>query len=146
MKTTQTTKPATKPATKAATKAAQTPAKAETKAPKAETKAAETKAQQTPATPFYPALLAACLAGKFGDLAKAYYRRANQYHAKAGTAFPRSRNAGTIAAMLGEGQAKAKAKAEEIVSKAAKGILPPGCMEGQALFDLMKSGADLPKA
>lgn len=138
----QTTKPANvaKAAQKAAPKA--NPKAQETKA----TKAQETAPKAEAKTAFYPALLAACLAGKFGAMAKAYYHRAGTYHKKAGTVFPRQRNAGTIDAMLSEGRAKAEAKAPEIIGKAAKGILPAGDAEGQAVYDLMMSGRDLPAA
>lgn len=159
----QTTKPATKPATRknvaqlaSAKNETLTPAELARKFPET-TKArkeAEAAAKETAAavarnmpeakTAFYPALLAACLAGKFGTMAKAYYHRAGTYHKKAGTVFPRPRNAGTIDAMLGEGREKANAKAQEIVKRAASGILAAGDAEGQALYDMMRAGMDLP--
>jgi hypothetical protein len=142
-KTQQVSKPANKPA-----KASSKPAKAEPNAAKVETKAkpttpakVETKAApkaETKATPFFAALYVAIKAGKFGALALNYYKRADAYHSRVKTVFPRQRTEFDRADIT-------KAKAEEVIKRASLGTLAAGAADGQAVYDLMRMGADCAK-
>jgi hypothetical protein len=104
------------------------------KAAKAAKAAAAAKAKAGTDSAFYVALMVAVLAGKMGAKCAAYYTRANAYHAKQGTSFPRPRTEGERALMT-------KEKAQAVIAKAQAGTLAAGSMEGQALFDLMRANA-----
>lgn len=119
--TTQTTK-AAKAAPKAAPKAAQKAA------PKAE-------AQTTKAAPFFATLYGMMIAGALGKAAQTFYKRADAYHAKAGTKFPRDRNTAAREALTGEA-------IKAVIKQAVSGNLPAGSMDGQAVYDAMRITAD----
>lgn len=105
-----------------------TPAKSAVKsAPKAKS--------EVKALPFFVVLYTAILAGRFGEKAKVYYASADKYHAKQKTVFPREKTKSDRDNMTRE-------KAQSIIEMASKGVLAPGNKEGQAVYDLMKIGAD----
>lgn len=92
-------------------------------------------ATATKAVPFFDQLLSDALAGKFGPFAARYYANANSYHAKKGTTFPRPVTADARAALT-------MADVKAVMEQATKGILASGSRKGQAVYDLMKIGAD----
>lgn len=100
--------------------------------------------------PYYAALLASALSGALGERPKAFYKRAESYHASQKTAFPRSGKGFEAAssirnAMLSAAPATAKAWAESILARIVAGTLASKSADGNALYDLMRMGADLPK-
>lgn len=100
-------------------------------------KKTETAKQATvaKAVPFFAQLLTDALAGKFGPFAARYYGNANSYHRKQGTTFPRAVTADARAALT-------MADVKAVMEQATKGILASGSRKGQAVYDLMKIGAD----
>ena len=104
---------------------------------KTATKKTETakQATATKAVPFFGQLLADALAGKFGPFASRYYANANAYHKKQGTAFPRAVTADARASLT-------MVDVKAIMEQATKGILAAGNRKGQAVYDLMRMGAD----
>lgn len=121
-----------------AAKASQTSAKASAVSAKASAKGKAESAAKVKKTPFYAALYVAVLAGEFGDRAKAYYARADKYHKGEKTIFPRPRTEADRKSMT-------KEKAQEVIKRASLGTLASGNAEGQAVYDLMRIGADLSK-
>lgn len=93
------------------------------------------KAAQTASIPFFAALLADALSGKFGPAAKQYYASANAYHAKQKTVFPRPKTEAARKELT-------IARVKEVIELATKGILSAGLRDGQAVYDLMKTSAD----
>ena len=87
------------------------------------------------AVPFFGQLLADALAGKFGPFASRYYANANAYHKKKGTAFPRAVTADARASLT-------MTEVREVMEQATKGVLAAGNRKGQAVYDLMRMGAD----
>lgn len=85
--------------------------------------------------PFFAQLLTDALAGKFGPFAARYYANANAYHRKMGTTFPRQVTADARASLTMD-------DVKSIVEQATKGVLAAGSRKGQAVYDLMRSGAD----
>jgi len=85
--------------------------------------------------PFFAQLLTDALAGKFGPFAARYYANANSYHKKMGTAFPRQVTAEARASLT-------MADVKAIIEQATKGVLAAGNRKGQAVYDLMRIGAD----
>lgn len=129
MTTVQKTQSAPKAAAKAAPKAA--PKIVSTNdAAKAAAKAAP-KAAPKAATAAPQSLTAAIVTGIAARIEKgsAYYARALQYHAKAGTVFPRARNNETRAALKAEDVA-------QVFDMHDKKILAAGNAKGQAMFDV----------
>jgi hypothetical protein len=118
------------------TKQIQTQEQIDAKAAKAAkataTKAAKVAKATASGSAFYSALMVAILAGKMGAKCQAYYTRANSYHLKQGTIFPRDKTAAQRASMT-------KELAQEIIGHAQAGTLAPAQPAGQALYDLMKS-------
>lgn len=110
----------------------QTQTKTKTVAKKTET---AKQATATKAVPFFGQLLADALAGKFGPFAARYYGNANSYHRKQGTTFPRQVTADARASL-------SMNDVKEIMEQATKGVLAAGNRKGQAVYDLMKIGAD----
>ena len=103
---------------------------------KTATKTASAKqATATKAVPFFGQLLADALAGKFGPFASRYYANANAYHKKKGTAFPRAVTADARASLT-------MTEVREVMEQATKGVLAAGNRKGQAVYDLMRMGAD----
>ena len=98
-------------------------------------KTATKKTETTKAAPFFAQLLADALAGKFGPYAARYYGNANSYHKKMGTAFPRAVTADARASLT-------MADVKDVMEQATKGVLAAGSRKGQAVYDLMKIGAD----
>lgn len=127
MTTVQKTQSAPKAAPKAAPQAAKAAPKA---AAKAAAKAAP-KAAPKAATAAPQALTAAIVSGIAARIEKgsAYYARALQYHAKAGTVFPRARNNETRAALKAEDVA-------QVFDMHDKKVLAAGNAKGQAMFDV----------
>jgi hypothetical protein len=76
--------------------------------------------------PFYAALLAACLAGKFNSRVTGYYQTAIKYHAKKQTRFPRH-----------TGETIEQKEAQELIALCSEGRLASGSKRGQVLFDRM---------
>ena len=103
-----------------------------TKTKGATKKGAEVK---TAAVPFFAQLLTDALAGKFGPFAARYYSNALAYHRKQKTVFPRIVTATARAALTME-------DVKDVIAQATKGILAAGSRKGQAVFDLMMTGAD----
>lgn len=97
--------------------------------------ATKTATATTKAVPFFAQLLTDALAGKFGPFAARYYSNANSYHKKMGTAFPRAVTADARASLT-------MADVKAIMEQATKGVLAAGSRKGQAVYDLMKIGAD----
>ena len=95
------------------------------------------KAQQATAAavPFFAQLLTDALAGKFGPYAARYYSNANSYHKKMGTVFPRAVTADARASLTMN-------DVKSVMEQATKGILAAGSRKGQAVYDLMRIGAD----
>lgn len=100
----------------------------------AKTKTA-TKTASAKAVPFFAQLLSDALAGKFGPFAARYYANANSYHAKKGTTFPRPITADARASLTMN-------DVKSVMEQATKGVLAAGSRKGQAVYDLMKIGAD----
>lgn len=115
----QATKPAANVKAPAAKKEKQAPAA------KAETKAA----------PFFATLYGMMLAGSLGKAAQAFYKRADAYHARQATTFPRQRTDHDRANLDGAG-------IREVIKQATAGVLPAGSAQGQAVYDLMRIKAD----
>lgn len=92
-------------------------------APKAAPRSAAKK------TPFYAALLADALMGKFGNLLQGFYVNALSYHMKQKTVFPRARIAGVE--LLNQKDAVA------FLEKHKGTSIPAGSKTGQRLFDEM---------
>ena len=82
-----------------------------------------------PKTPFYAALLADALMGKFGALLQGFYVSAIGYHVKQKTTFPRARIAGVE--LLNQKDAVA------FLEKHKGTSIPAGSKVGQRLFDEM---------
>ena len=102
----------------------------------AKTKTASAKTAQVVATvPFFAQLLSDALAGKFGPFAAQYYGNANSYHKKMGTVFPRAVTADARASLTMN-------DVKSVMEQATKGILAAGSRKGQAVYDLMRIGAD----
>ena len=101
---------------------------------KSTTKSATAKAVVAK-VPFFAQLLADALSGKFGPFAARYYANANAYHKKMGTVFPRQVTAEARAGLTMD-------DVKSIVEQATKGVLAAGSRKGQAVYDLMRSGAD----
>jgi len=89
----------------------------------------------TAKVPFFAQLLTDALAGKFGPFAARYYANANAYHRKMGTAFPRQVTADARASLTMD-------DVKSIIEQATKGVLAAGSRKGQAVYDLMRIGAD----
>lgn len=89
----------------------------------------------TAKVPFFAQLLTDALAGKFGPFAVRYYANANSYHKKQGTTFPRQVTADARASLTMD-------DVKSIIEQATKGVLAAGSRKGQAVYDLMKVGAD----
>lgn len=121
----------TKTQTQAKTKTAKT---AKTTSAKTATKTA-TATATTKAVPFFAQLLSDALAGKFGPFAARYYANANSYHKKMGTVFPRAVTADARASLT-------MADVKAVMEQATKGVLAAGSRKGQAVYDLMRIGAD----
>ena len=85
--------------------------------------------------PFFAQLLTDALAGKFGPFAARYYSNANSYHKKMGTVFPRQVTADARASLSMD-------DVKNIIEQATKGVLAAGSRKGQAVYDLMRVGAD----
>jgi hypothetical protein len=102
---------------------------------KSTTTKAKTATATTKAVPFFAQLLTDALAGKFGPFATRYYGNANSYHRKQGTTFPRAVTADARAALT-------MTEVREVMEQATKGVLAAGNRKGQAVYDLMKIGAD----
>lgn len=85
--------------------------------------------------PFFAQLLTDALAGKFGPFAARYYANANAYHRKQSTTFPRQVTADARASLTMD-------DVKNVVEQATKGVLAAGSRKGQAVYDLMRSGAD----
>lgn len=85
--------------------------------------------------PFFAQLLTDALSGKFGPFAARYYANANAYHRKQGTTFPRQVTADARASLSMD-------DVKSIVEQATKGVLAAGSRKGQAVYDLMRVGAD----
>lgn len=85
--------------------------------------------------PFFAQLLTDALAGKFGPFAVRYYANANAYHKKMGTVFPRAVTADARASLTME-------DVKSVIEQATKGVLAAGSRKGQAVYDLMRIGAD----
>lgn len=92
-------------------------------------------ATATAKVPFFAQLLVDALSGKFGPFAARYYANANAYHKKQGTAFPRAVTADARASLT-------MVDVKAIMEQATKGILAAGNRKGQAVYDLMRMGAD----
>ena len=92
-------------------------------------------AQVAKAVPFFAQLLSDALAGKFGPFAARYYANANSYHAKKGTTFPRPVTADARASLTMN-------DVKSVMEQATKGVLAAGSRKGQAVYDLMRIGAD----
>ena len=97
--------------------------------------ATATATATTKAVPFFAQLLSDALAGKFGPFATRYYASANAYHKKMGTAFPRAVTADARASLT-------MTDVKAVMEQATKGVLAAGSRKGQAVYDLMKIGAD----
>ena len=93
------------------------------------------KTETTKAVPFFAQLLSDALAGKFGPFAARYYSNANSYHKKMGTVFPRAVTADARASLTMN-------DVKSVMEQATKGILAAGSRKGQAVYDLMRMGAD----
>ena len=93
------------------------------------------KTETTKAVPFFGQLLTDALAGKFGPYAARYYGNANSYHKKMGTSFPRAVTADARASLT-------MTDVKEVMEQATKGVLAAGNRKGQAVYDLMRIGAD----
>lgn len=93
------------------------------------------QATVTKTVPFFAQLLTDALAGKFGPYAARYYGNANSYHKKMGTAFPRAVTADARASLSMD-------DVKAIMEQATKGVLAAGNRKGQAVYDLMRIGAD----
>lgn len=103
---------------------------------KTATKTASAKtATVTAKVPFFAQLLSDALAGKFGPFAARYYGNANSYHKKMGTVFPRAVTADARASLTMN-------DVKSVMEQATKGILAAGSRKGQAVYDLMRVGAD----
>jgi len=104
---------------------------------KTATKKTETAKQATvvATVPFFAQLLTDALGGKFGPFAARYYGNANSYHRKQGTTFPRQVTADARASL-------SMTDVREVMEQATKGVLAAGSRKGQAVYDLMKIGAD----
>ena len=103
---------------------------------KSTTKKTETTAKAVVAkVPFFAQLLTDALAGKFGPFAARYYANANAYHKKMGTTFPRQVTADARASLSMD-------DVKSIIEQATKGVLAAGNRKGQAVYDLMRIGAD----
>lgn len=101
-----------------------------------QTQTQKAKTQTAPAkVPFFAQLLTDALAGKFGPFAARYYSNANAYHRKQGTTFPRAVTADARASLT-------MADVKSIMESATKGVLAAGNRKGQAVYDLMRIGAD----
>ena len=89
------------------------------------------KAKPTTTTTAPQSLTAAIVSGIASRIEKgsAFYARALQYHAKAGTVFPRARNNETRAALKAEDVA-------QVFDMHDKKILAAGNAKGQAMFDV----------
>ena len=125
---TQVQKTIAKAAAKAATTAkaaAKAPAKAAAKAP---AKAAAKAAAANIAGANITGAIVEGIAKRI-EAGSKFYARALQYHAKAGTVFPRARNNETRAAVKAEDVA-------QVFDMHDKKILPPGNAKGQAMFDV----------
>lgn len=108
-------------------------AKTQTQTTKTKTK---TEAKVVTAkVPFFAQLLSDALAGKFGPFAARYYSNALAYHRKQGTTFPRAVTADARASLT-------MSDVKSVMEQATKGVLAAGSRKGQAVFDLMKIGAD----
>lgn len=101
---------------------------------KSTTKSATAKAVVAK-VPFFAQLLADALAGKFGPFAARYYANANAYHRKQSTTFPRQVTADARASLTMD-------DVKNVVEQATKGVLAAGSRKGQAVYDLMRVGAD----
>lgn len=111
-----------------------TQTQAKTKTASAKTASAKT-AQVVATVPFFAQLLSDALAGKFGPFAARYYSNANSYHKKMGTVFPRAVTADARASLTMN-------DVKSVMEQATKGILAAGSRKGQAVYDLMRIGAD----
>lgn len=107
--------------------------KTQTQTQKSVTK--KTAVAVTAKVPFFAQLLTDALAGKFGPFAARYYANANAYHKKMGTAFPRQVTAEARASLSMD-------DVKSIIEQATKGVLAAGNRKGQAVYDLMRIGAD----
>jgi hypothetical protein len=103
--------------------------KTQTQTQKAKTQTATAK------VPFFAQLLTDALAGKFGPFAARYYSNALAYHRKQKTVFPRIVTATARAALTMD-------DVKSVIGEATKGVLAAGSRKGQAVFDLMMTGAD----
>lgn len=100
-----------------------------------QTKKKNETSQAVAKVPFFSQLLTDALAGKFGPFAARYYANANAYHRKQGTTFPRAVTADARASLT-------MSDVKSVMEQATKGVLAAGSRKGQAVFDLMKIGAD----